>query len=248
MAPRVLSFIILVAASACCRAAIFGSDDRIRVAATENSPLAAVGRITSRHQAGSGFLVSECHVLSAKHILSDRKSVIGREVKFKVALRSGEVVSSHGAVIADGGFDIADQEGNPAVDRRRDWILIRLDNCLGRRLGYLELAEHDVPNVDETIRSAGYPQRSLGQLVIDPSCRVHFQTGSEWRHDCAVLPGNSGGPIFRHILVAGQERVRVLGMHTSAHHWFTPRPFDPRDANAATKSSFLAEAIRPYLK
>ena len=248
MAWRILFFIIAAAAPVSGNAAIFGADDRIRVAARENSPLAAVGRISSKNRHGSGFLVSECHVLSAKHILSDGKSAVGRNVKFKITLRSGEVVSSHGAVIANGEFDIADQLANPALDRRSDWMLIRLDDCLGRRLGYLELAEHDVPGIGEPIRSAGYPEGSLGQLVIDPTCQVHFQTDGEWRHDCAVLRGNSGGPIFRHDLVDGRERVRVFGMHTGAHHWVKPRPFDPRDANAATKAHFLAEAIRPFLR
>jgi V8-like Glu-specific endopeptidase len=247
MLARITGLLAIFATSVCVDAAIFGADDRVRVAPDYNSPFAAVGRVTGGHRYGTGFMVSKCHLLSAKHILSDRRSVIGRKVTFEVRLRPGETVSSEGTVIADGGFDIGDLRTNPKLDARDDWVLIRLEECLGQRLGYLSLADHDTLTTNELLRSAGYPRGSLGHLVIDPSCRVHFQTAAEWLHDCATLPGSSGGPIFRHHVTGGKERLDVLGMQTGGADGHIPQLSTSRGANAATKSSYLSKAIKAHL-
>lgn len=228
-------------------AANFGGKDRMRVAAPDGSPYAAIGRVSWRNSRGTGFLVSECHVLTAKHIISDKKSALGRRVRFKVGLQSGKTVSSEGNVIADGTFDVRARRTNPTLGRDDDWMLVALDECIGRELGYLNIssAGHTVSTAASLpLRSAGYPNGHQAQLVIDPSCKVWTELGKEWLHDCSTFPGDSGGPLFREVSAGGRIELCLLGMITSG---WSEREKGVFYSNRATKVSYLADKLEQYV-
>jgi len=229
-------------------AAIFDKDDRVRVAAIPGSALASIGKIRWKKRKATAFLVSKCHVLTVKHVYSDSKSALDRRMTFTVTLQTGREVSSGGVVVASGEFDITAQRANPSLGRGRDWMLVRLDQCLGETFGYLELAKEDRRVAElasaPPLRSAGFPGRAWEPWpLLDPSCRIRGETEEEWLNDCASLPGNSGSPIFQQVRVDGQDRFLVMGMQTSAWDWRSPRPFGFGYSNVATKSGYLAAKI-----
>ena len=148
--------------------------------------------------AGSGFLVSECHALTAFHVIGDSK-IIGRRTSFHVRPwdRSKHTNRSRGTVIDAG------RAPSKMGDYSQDWALIRLDSCLGTRFGFLPIALQGFfqmgggSQIYPKLMSAGFPQdRGSRWLTIDPECRAQQATSSGMRHDCATLPGASGGALI----------------------------------------------------
>ena len=247
MDPRqcIFAFMLLTASSSGALGAIFDRDDRIRVDVGQASSLSAIGKVGSGLRWGTGFLISECHVLTVRHIFGRRKQPLGRKATFRITAPATGYVRSEGVVIASG--EIA----NDANNRSDDWALIRLDSCLGRTVGYfdimadLALTAHYATG---PVRFAGVPRDSSMYLVMDPSCRIRHGTDLEWFHDCATLQGNSGSPVFRHVKVGERDQLRVVGIHTSGYDWTVVGTYDPRIANRATRIDILARAVAPYLQ
>ena len=239
----ILALILATASCSGAPGAIFDKDDRIRVG-VENSPLSAIGKIGSGMRWGTGFLISECHVLTVRHLFGGRRKPIGRKVTFRITASAGEYERSEGVVIASGKLS------KETTDRSDDWALVQLDHCLGRAVGYfditsdLELRAHYATG---PVRIAGFPRGGTSILVMDPDCSIRHGTSLEWFNDCATLQGNSGSPVFRHVRAGGRDRFYVVGMQTSGFNSTIVRSYDPRIANRATRIDILAKAVAPYL-
>lgn len=228
-------------------AAIFEIDDRITIVPHKGSPFAAIGTlsVSKKSPVATGFLVSNCHVLSVQHVHSDRGTGLGKRLTFRSMLDDahGSRIRSVGTIIAGGGFDDEDLRKNLAYGRSRDWLLLRLDRCLGKTLGFVDLVPLEVKDLfagKQTaiqVESAGVPGGGRG-LRTDPSCAIRGATWLEVLHDCATLRGNSGSPIFEK-LGPHDRRLRVLAMTTSAHHGHEPVSFHFARANRATSISHI---------
>lgn len=225
-------------------AAIFDHDDREYVSTEPGTIFAPVGLVTRgvliEHYT-TGTLIDECDVLTSQHILGKHPPV-GSRLKFTAAVGSAQQVSSVGTVIVAGGYD-----RSQAVDD--DWLLLRLDKCIGATLGYAKLRTVP-PGASElsAIESAGYPMdRSRQRLTIDPSCRIRTALAEAWLNDCATLRGNSGGPLFRISSSGGREQLEILAIQ--ARGYIEPRAirFNPGWENRATPVSIIAPAIAQFL-
>lgn len=246
---RIIAFLAAVSfTGAYASAAIFDRDDRVLVDRHKISPYSAIGIVYGSKKAtfATGFLVSECHVLTVQHVFSEMQSGLGERLKFRGELAGGFLPSrnrSQGTIIASGGFHRNHLAAGGHEGRSRDWILIRLDKCLGATLGFAELVPRTASEMfrgdDSTrdVQSAGVPG-DVRRLVIDPSCSIRGGTSREFLHDCAALPGNSGSPIFEKV-EPGDRRLRVVGMTTSADHRNEPMPFHFAVSNRATAVSFF---------
>jgi V8-like Glu-specific endopeptidase len=246
MGWRQCFFAFVLATTACSTAlgAIFDKDDRTLVDTRENPALSAIGKVSAGLRQGTGFLISECHVLTVRHIFGGGKQPLGRKASFRITVPAIGYLRSKGAVIASGKLA---NEGN---DRSDDWALIQLDSCLGRTVGYFDIMSHlalIAHYATGPVRIAGFPGSDAALLVMDPACSIHHGTDLEWFHDCATLRGSSGSPVFRQIRVGDHEELRVLGMQTSGFHSTAIWSYDPRIANRATRIDFLASAVVPYL-
>ena len=209
-------------------AAIFETDDRVAadVAGVRQLPVARVngsGTLT-----GSGFLVGECHLLTAAHVIA-RGPALGRRVTVRLA---GD--RTNGTVVAAG-------HGARGWDYRGDWALVALDHCLGRAHVPLPVAAAEA---GAELIAAGFPARGA-RLLVDPRCTVHSAADGQLHHDCAALPGNSGGPLLRRDPVSGA--LAVVALNVAGHHGARPEPFRPERANLAIALSALWPLIRPYL-
>jgi len=233
-------------------ASVFDQDDRITEPTVAHSSTAPIG-VMWADKLATGFLVGPCHVLSVRHVFEGEAPAIGRRAVFSANARDAHRwTASWGSVVAAGEI-----EGDPAdydTQRAADWVLLRLDKCLGKKLGFVTLAPGE-PSLARDLMSAGYPydRRTSGGITIDPACRVAGTRERVWLNDCAALAGNSGSPIFTEVPQNGRTVLYVYAMQSAAHDSRAPIPFDPARANVATPMAGIIphiEAIigRPHHK
>ncbi len=225
-------------------AAIFDIDDRRLVDTSPGSPFSPIGLILGSKHYGTATLIDRCHALTARHLLDREGGPIGKRMTFVGAVGSKHPIKSDGTVIAAG--ELERGQFRQLEARGADWMLLKLDTCLGDTLGWGELVVKP-SNVSELlhVQSAGFPSdtRRRRGLTIDPDCAILSVRPLVWLNDCATLPGNSGGPIFRLIARAGRQHMEVLAIQTAAVRERRPVPLLPGWANQATP----AWQILPYI-
>jgi hypothetical protein len=212
-----LALAALLIASVCAHHAganVFVADRRIQRDA-DRAPYRSVGVL---HHArlgagGTAFLVSSCHVATAYHVafLRSRDATtgdlvlgpakVGHTAEFligpdarvagKFAARTRAVVVAHGRFAKD---DFAGMAG--------DWAILRLDDCLGERFGYLRHARMTGgPMPDGPLLTIGFPASRAGRagITIETGCRArdHGPIAGLVGIDCAFESGMSGGPVLQ---------------------------------------------------
>lgn len=242
---------LLLALAAPGHTATFDHDDRIAITRPDARFL-PIGVVKGGKGVAytTGFLVGDCHVLTVKHAAGRVATVAGRRLRFRLPF-AGRDGRSAGSVVAAGNLDLI---GDPnRLDRSQDWLLLRLDRCLGKRFGTLALV--DRPGQSGRFRtfpaliSAGFPtDRSWRrQLTVDPQCRIRGVSGQLLVHDCSSLPGNSGSPIFAAVWRDGRATLEVLAMHSTAAVTSRVLAFRGEDGSVATRMADVVPAIRAHL-
>ena len=178
-------------------------------------PFRSVGVIHHRSHGGGGtaFLVGRCHVLTAYHVafmgktnaatgkvdvLPGRVGHVAEFLAGPVATEAGRFASATRArVVKYGQFSDADYKGMAG-----DWAILRLDECLGRKYGFLAFARpaSDMPMPMGELMTAGFP-RSRAQkagITVETGCksRDHGPVAGLVGVDCAFENGMSGGPVL----------------------------------------------------
>jgi hypothetical protein len=182
---------------------VFYADDRLP------SHSARIGTLTVELPEGSGtgtaFLVGECGILTNFHVVfgpwyvtalrPPSHEFVGTFTLTEVTLPGGSHPAARATPVVWGDYLGPDRQLRVPEN---DWAYLTLDRCLGRTYGYFDLRDADAPvPVDHGFTAVGY---SAGRQMEDPACaaRANPAAGSNgWLHDCALLPGDSGGPIFR---------------------------------------------------
>lgn len=231
-------------------AAIFGTDDRLAVSASPGSPFSPIGVVYpagKRHYA-TGFLVDDCHVLTVKHVVGDDAPAENKNLFFSVGPRpiKGKW-TSQGTVVADGKFRSLKSSNEPGQGRYRDWLLLRLDLCLGSEFGFLRLSDNRL-RIGQTVESAGFPRdRSLFGPWLDPKCSIRASLGFTLLHDCATRQGSSGAPIFKRVRVGNKDVLEVVAMHSAGVPDKGVRPFDYAYSSIAIPIHRILPAIEKHL-
>ena len=191
---------------------------------------------------GSGFLVDDCHLMTARHVVGGQG--VGRRIRFRIEPWEDSTSSntSLATVVAAGDW----RKGS--ADVSGDWALARLDRCLGAAFGTLPIAvsglywQGSSPSLKPRLIGAGYPvDRGTMRLTIDPSCEARLRTTSGLQHDCASLPGNSGGPLI--IWNDTLRRHEVVGMTVGDIPTRRATAYDPHRPNLAVDLMLLRERI-----
>ncbi len=183
----------------------------------------------------TGFLVSNCHVLTVRHAVRADKAK-GQRVDFQ-ARTPTRSFTSKGIVVAEGGFSERFRSIEKGQARYKDWALIRLNDCLGRELGFLTLSM-DRPRMTTELQLVGFPgDRSRSRQTIDPNCRIRATLGRQFLHDCATDRGSSGSPIF------DARTNEVVAMHSAGVRFSGVRSFSLEEASIAIPSSELRQAV-----
>jgi V8-like Glu-specific endopeptidase len=227
-------------------AAIFDKDDRRLVDTSPGSVYAPIGLVSGAPRYGTGTLIDRCHVLTAQHLFDSGKSPVGKRLTFVGAVGSKHPVKSGGTVVAAGGLERHRLPAEQLEARGSDWLLIKLDTCLGETLNWALLSAKTPDPAELTrMRSAGFPndrQRRTG-LTIDPACAIRSVRPLVWLNDCAAMPGDSGGPIFRIVNSGGQQHLEVVAIQSAAIRSRRAIPLQPGWENQATP----AWQIVPYI-
>ena len=154
---------------------------------------------------GTAVLVDECGILTNAHIAfgpwhvtalrPPSRSFDGIFTLTEVWLTDGTHPTARATPVVWGDARGLEQLTRPG----EDWAYLVLDNCLGRQHGSLDLARGGTSAArgEDDFVAIGY---STGRQMIDPACGIYGERSDEgagWLHDCAVLSGDSGGPILR---------------------------------------------------
>ena len=236
--------VLLLSNALSAAAAGFGSDDRVERHRVKGSVYGAIGLVVHEDgmstEAGTGFLVSPCHVMTAYHVVAGKEKLRPTDrATFYVGEGNDGPDYSGSKVYAESSVahpvawgDFLDGESDNIATRVKavqfngwqDWVLLKLENCLGdpkNGYGYLHLkpiATRELTRSGETLSvvAVGLPKdRKELTLTEDPSCRVIGQMAeSGWQHDCITLPGNSGGPVLERTPKDG-EWPGVIGITVS---------------------------------
>ena len=195
---------IISAFSAPAQSSIFYPDDRQYVQPTQGSPYSPVGVVYAPglfvYHFTTGFLVDDCHVLTSQVVAGYGETPLGKRLKFKAAFGTSQHQSSKATVVAGGGFTPGRTSQEQIERGGRDWLLLRLDKCLGASLGHVLLKTGPYsPFEFRDLKSAGYPmsRSNNGGVTIDPSCKVVGGYSTLWMNDCPLARGDGGDPIFR---------------------------------------------------
>ena len=214
-------------------AAIFDQDDRITVSTAPGSPYAPIGRVTRE---GIVPLHTTGTVLTSQHLFGQQRAM-GRRVVFTAAIGTRDQASSRGTVVAAGGYEKHPIATELDAAIASDWIVVKLDTCLGRSLGFATIRTYPQTAAELAhVESAGYPADRPWQagLTVDPSCAIRGLYAQVWLNDCAALSGNSGGPIFRVAKSEGRQQLEVYAIQSRAFSYRGVVPFAGGYENMAT--------------
>ncbi|MDB6098790.1 MAG: peptidase [Gammaproteobacteria bacterium] len=205
-------------------ALVFGRDDRQVVKSDPGSLFGPVGIVygAAESRYATAFLVGDCYALTVQHAFGSVRSAVGRPIMFAAGVTgpAERWQTSRAKVVVEGGLEQLPHGTDAYAARTADWAILRLTKCLGRKFGVVKL-NAELPRAQETIGMAGYPiDRPLsGGLLVDPSCHIRDSRSGVLLHDCATLPGNSGGPLFRIVSVGGRQTLEVFAVSEAGHSY-----------------------------
>jgi hypothetical protein len=157
---------------------------------------------------GTAVLVGECGILTAFHVAfgpwyvtalrKPSHEFLATFTLTEVTLPDGTHPSTRATPVVWGDYRGPDRQirhpGN-------DWVYLVLDDCFGYQYGYVNIRPlefDELATAGLEFSTVGY---SSGSQKRDPRCRVSADGSAAypgaWSHDCVLLPGDSGGPIFK---------------------------------------------------
>jgi len=162
---------------------------------------------------GTAFLVSSCHIATAYHVafidgrnprtgrIEIRGPKFGHPAEFLIGpdpkVPAKFAARTRATVVAFGRFTPSEFHGMAG-----DWAILRLDDCLGRKYGYLTYARPDRtdPMPTGTLMTIGFPRSRAAQpgITVETGCRArdYGPVAGLVGVDCAFESGMSGGPVL----------------------------------------------------
>ena len=151
-----------------------------------------------RKERGTSFLISPCYALTNYHAVFGSSNAPSN--KFTATFYDfdpEEKTHKQTRVIPVAWGNFADGK-----IESEDWALVKLDVCVGKRIGWLETDVRKTGELyNKEVAIAGYPgDKKITDLWMQASCRLveYNQKNFEgtFFHDCASRPGASGSPLF----------------------------------------------------
>lgn len=223
-------------------------------------PYRAVGMLVDPRtgSGGTAFLVGRCHVVSAHHVAYDAAARHdpanppgrGRQVRFFVGPQPGKArvfASSTIATVVDAGRFTQDGFAGAAGD----WAILRLDNCLGDRYGWLRVDRDTTPEdlPGTALTSIGYPRSRARRpgVTVESGCRVRDfgPAPGLLGVDCAFESGMSGGPL---LLRHPKGTRRVVAMISQSLGADMPTEYSMANRNQAVHVSAFRTALDRVLR
>lgn len=194
---------------------IFGKDERIPMNSSKY-PWSAIGRIEvpiddKSMKICTGTLIGKNVVVTNAHCVLDEKTkqVTTNKIRFRPNLINGQAPAAGFATkVVLGTID-------PQRDRGNDWAFLILDRPLGETYSWMKFVVGDFADLDslkDEIILAGYssdfPKEKPSETAgVHKGCSIRgfgSQLGTV-SHDCDMMAGASGGPMF----VVSQDGSKV---------------------------------------
>ena len=161
-----------------------------------DTPIEGMSGKTGR-PASNAFLVSPCYALAVYHgIFGARINRPLQEYPVKIWLGDGALSNGFRYSITAQPIRIHERAGND----RNGLVLMQLEQCAGKRLGWVSLLlSGDQAMVGRTVSMASYSlDLPLTSIAYQPTCSIRARDtiSGFLLHDCASMPGSSGGVIF----------------------------------------------------
>lgn len=193
---------------------------------------------------GTGWLTSDCLVVTARHIITGsgelkEGSALGKRIKFLVGNPQSENLNfayqTTGVVVASGA---------PGQSLSDDWALIRLDESIGKKVGTIETWQYSVEDAltCTALEVAGYPgTKAFDKLWWQTNCPLEKDISNEWHFlvRCPATAGNSGGPL---LCRESNGDLRAIGIIATQSYGANARALN-FTANWRTE---IAPALRKY--
>ena len=174
---------------------------------------------------GTAFLIGECTAITNFHVAFGPWYVTalrppsnasrGTFTLTQVTLPAGGHPTTGAIPVVWGDYAGPDRQFRRPAN---DWVVLALEDCLGRRHGYLlpyDAALHDDIPVRGGFTAVGY---SAGRQLVDSNCTIRLGgssgRGASMLNDCAALPGDSGAPIIRR--GTGRVVAMISGFHAGS--------------------------------
>ncbi|MEX0269164.1 serine protease [Leptolyngbyaceae cyanobacterium UHCC 1019] len=198
---------------------IFGKDDRIPMNSSKY-PWSAIGRIEAfkdKQMLGTctGTLIGKRLVVTNAHCIVNEvtKKITSNKIRFRPNLINGEAPAEALASRVVLGTN------DPRGDRGNDWAFLILDRPLGETYGWMKFVVDDFADLasfkDEIILvgySSDFPKEKPSETAgVHKGCSIRgfgSQLGTI-AHDCDMMAGASGGPMFK-LLPDGSAAILAL--------------------------------------
>lgn len=205
---------------------IFGKDDRIPMNSAKY-PWSAIGRVEAINGnqmdwTCTGTLIGKNLVVTNAHCVVDEKTkqVTTNKIRFRPNLIDGQAPAA--AFVTK----VVPGTNDPNRDRGNDWALLVLDQPLGETYGWMNFIVADLSDLDSVkgeIILAGYssdfPKEKPSETAgVHNGCSIRGfgpQLGMI-SHDCDMMSGASGGPMFV-VLQEGNKLNAVIIALNAAH-------------------------------
>ncbi len=180
----------------------FGHDDR-QFMDTSTMPWAVIGTVTDENGgACTATLIGEDIIVTAAHCIEYDEVRVDATGTFATAFdRSGGPLTANVIDFYLSPARRADRAENEEPSGT-DWALLRIDQPLGRELGFLGVRalinEQGADGaVGHALYQAGYSYDTGDHLSGNTSCEVVFvEDGNRFAHNCDTTQGDSGSPIM----------------------------------------------------
>lgn len=245
-------------------AVIFGNDNRRQASADENPLYRRVGIITKvdeyiDHGHGTAWLSGECLITTNYHVAffksrkEDGKVITTRAKRgvaldFHVDLQQGRTKSFAKKVRAEV-IDFGNWTPGDTTGAFEDFVLLKLDQCIGRDLGFLEIKSPSnrywQPAGELTV--IGYPQDRWTDsgVTVESGCKAPDTSAGVGGAtiDCSFTPGSSGSPVLE---IQDNGAYLVTGMVTGGSAKNHAEKYDVRSGsvNWMVLSDVFAESIQ----
>jgi protease YdgD len=182
-------------------------------------PGRAIGLLETREgYLCTASLVAEDVILTAAHCVLDEGDIHRRPERFSAGYDHGDTVATAGilSLFVSPDYD-PDRNVNPSSDDTRpdlDWALLRLDQPIGRKTGFLQVRRVDKTGLELLGSSWTVIQIGYGGGVRRPKLRRNCLPGeveSEYQYStqCGLEKGDSGSPV---LLLEG-DQYRIIGVN-----------------------------------